>query len=266
MNKGLIFDIRRFTVHDGPGIRTTVFFMGCPLNCWWCHNPESHRMMPEISLRTLELEGKKYKRKETTGRWVTVEEVIEEVIKDRVFYEESNGGVTFSGGEPLVQYEFLRQLLVACKQNNFHTAIDTTGYITTAKIRHLAKITDLFLYDIKLMDDAEHRKYTGVSNELILKNLAILLNEGSNVIIRIPVVPGITDTRKNTDALKEFLEPYKEAVREINLLPYHTIAKHKYSRFSRTNKMGTMPDLKPEEAFPMKQELETLGIGVKIGG
>jgi pyruvate formate lyase activating enzyme len=270
VNKGLIFDIRRFTVHDGPGIRTTVFFKGCPLNCWWCHNPESHSCHPEESLKTLNLDGKKFSLKEMIGQWMSVDAVMNELRMDRIFYSESSGGVTFSGGEPLMQPEFLLELLKECKANSFHTTIDTSGYADQEIIEKIHPHTDLFLYDLKLMDDTDHIRYTGVSNKTILENLMYLISEGKQVVIRIPVIPGITNTKKNIREIKEFLsdtmkERKFDSLVKISLLPYHSIAKNKYARFHIDNKTKNLKDLTRESLIPLKKEFEAEGYLVKIG-
>jgi pyruvate formate lyase activating enzyme len=270
VNKGLIFDIRRFTVHDGPGIRTTVFFKGCPLECWWCHNPESHSCYPEESLKTLKLDGKKFCLKEMIGQWMSVEEVMSELRADLVFYTESSGGVTFSGGEPLMQPEFLLGLLKKCKADNIHTTLDTSGYADRVIIENIQPYTDLFLYDLKLINDTDHIRYTGVSNKLILENLTYLISEEKQVIIRIPVIPDITNTKKNIQALKKFLfqfvnERNSASSLKISLLPYHSIAKDKYSRFHIENKTMHIKDLTKESLLPLKNEFEAAGFAVRIG-
>jgi pyruvate formate lyase activating enzyme len=271
VNKGLIFDIRRFTVHDGPGIRTTVFFQGCPLSCWWCHNPESHSCQPVESQRTLNLDGEKFTLKETTGKWMSVDEVMSEVGMDRIFYEESSGGVTFSGGEPLMQPGFLLRLLKECKTNNLHTTIDTSGYADPEIIKKIHSYTDLFLYDLKLMDDTDHIRYTGVSNKLILENLTFLVAKGKQIVIRIPVIPGITETQKNIRETKVFLsglmrERKSASPLKLSLLPYHSIAKNKYIRFNLDNKLKDVKDLTMESLAPLRKEFEEEGYMVTVGG
>jgi pyruvate formate lyase activating enzyme len=271
VNKGLIFDIRRFTVHDGPGIRTTVFFKGCPLQCWWCHNPESQCIDPEESEKTFILDGKKYYQKEVTGQWMTIEKVMHELNLDRVFYEESNGGVTFSGGEPLLQDVFLLELLKECKSTGLHTTIDTCGCADQSIIDNICPYTDLFLYDLKLMDDNDHLKYTGISNKKILQNLIHLISKKKKIIIRIPVIPGITDTDKNINEIKEFLlsqinETEMVHTININLLPFHSIAKNKYSRLQKSNKTSNLKDVSEDTLIPLKNEFEAAGFSVKIGG
>lgn len=284
MIKGLIFDIRRFTVHDGPGIRTTVFFKGCPLSCWWCHNPESQDFKSENSIRNLVLEGMKFKHTETTGNFMTVDEVMAEMERDRIFYEESGGGVTFSGGEPMMQESFLFALLQAAKSKGIHTALDTSGYANPKAMQHIAPLVDLFLYDLKIMDDALHRKYTGVSNKMILENLKFLYGSGKQVILRFPVIPGITDTPENIGQIKEFIStlkghkvtesedhhftpsPHHQLPLLIHLLPYHSTAKEKYRRFCKTNQLEGVHDLSKEDLLPLVKEFEQLGLQVFTGG
>jgi pyruvate formate lyase activating enzyme len=265
--KGLIFDIRRFTIHDGPGIRTTVFFKGCPLSCWWCHNPESQDFKSEQSIRNLVLEGKKFRHTETTGQFMTVGEVMAEVEKDRVFYEESGGGVTFSGGEPMMQEPFLYALLQASKAQGLHTTLDTSGYASLKAMQHIAPLVDLFLYDLKIIDDDLHRKFTGVSNKIILENLRSIVDSGKQVFLRFPVVPGITDTPENIRQVKFFITTLShQHITTLNLLPYHSIAKEKYRRFCKSNQMAEVQDLRREDILPLKNEFEQIGLQVFIGG
>lgn len=204
------------------------------------------------------------------GQWMSVDAVMNELRMDRIFYLESSGGVTFSGGEPLMQPEFLLELLKECKANSLHTTIDTSGYADQEIIEKIHPHTDLFLYDLKLMDDTDHIKYTGVSNTTILDNLMYLISEGKQVVIRIPIIPGITDTKKNIHEIKEFLSnPMKERKADspvkISLLPYHSIAKNKYTRFHIDNKTKNLKDLTKESLIPLKKEFEAEGFLVKIG-
>jgi len=268
---GLIFDIKRFTVHDGPGIRTTVFFKGCPLRCWWCHNPESQDFKSEQSIRRLILSGKKIEKTETTGILMTVDEVMKEVMLDRMFYEESGGGVTFSGGEPLMQGAFLLDLLTECKRQGLRTALDTSGYASREMISKISQFVDLFLYDLKLMDLEDHKKYTGVDNQGILENLIFLFERGKRIILRFPVIPGITNTQKNIAKIKDLLRSFNDSGSkawnlEIDLLPYHTIAREKYHRFKKNNLLQNIQGLTKESMIPLKNELESIGVKVKIGG
>ena len=276
MDKGLIFDIRRSCVHDGPGIRTTVFFKGCPLNCWWCHNPESRDAAIENSVKHLSLNGKKFDRVETTGKWMSAYEVMQEVERDRIFYDESEGGVSFSGGEPLLQEAFLVGLMKTSNQQGIHTTLDTSGYATKETMAHVSKWADLILFDLKLMNDELHRKYTGVSNVPVLENLKFLVKEGKRIVMRFPVIPGITDTAENISEMKTFIvdelmnvQSYKVTESQspqLNLLPYHNMAGDKYRRFGKTNYLKGLPDLKPEDLLPLKQEFEATGLKVSIGG
>lgn len=204
------------------------------------------------------------------GKWMSVDEVMSELRMDRIFYAESSGGVTFSGGEPLIQPEFLLELLKECKANSLHTTIDTSGYADPEIIKIIHPHTDLFLYDLKLMDDTDHIRYTGVSNKTILENLMYLISEGKQVVIRIPVIPGITDTNKNIHEIKEFLsnlmkERKSTLALKISLLPFHSIAKNKYVRFHINNKMKHLKDLTKESLIPLKKEFEAIGFLVKIG-
>ncbi len=283
MTNGLIFDIKRFAVHDGPGIRTTVFFKGCPLSCMWCHNPESRSPEPQTSVKHIGIDGITFEQDEITGKEASVEEIVKAVERDRIFYEESGGGVTLSGGEPLFQIDFCVELLQALKKEEFHTALDTTGHASPEEIQRIIPFTDLFLYDLKLMDDEEHQIYTGVSNKMILENLKFLMKEGKYVIIRIPVVPGITDTDSNIHAIIDFLKslPRPSTPRndntheftsspthqlEIDLLPYHSIAKNKYRRFHMSDAMEPGLKVNNERLDQIKRVITEAGFLVKAGG
>ncbi len=233
---GTIFDIKHFAIHDGPGIRQTIFFKGCPLSCWWCHNPES-RSTDIFSYEKQEnLDGAKVCEIKTIGQEYTVDEVMTQIKKDIVFFEESGGGVTFSGGEPLLQYDFVMDLLKECKKLEIHTCIDTTGNIKSEKLENVASLTDLFLYDLKHIDDVQHIKYTGVSNKLILNNLKLLDELGKDIWIRFPLIPGINDDESNLLRMMDFLSKLKNS-HPISILPYHKIGSHKYERFGIDYKM-----------------------------
>ncbi len=264
--KGLIFDIRRFTVHDGPGIRSTIFFKGCPLSCLWCHNPESQDSEPETSVKTLSLDGLKFREEEVSGRWMTVDEILAEVEKDRIFYDESGGGVTVSGGEPAFQPAFLSELLSALKSKGFHIAMDTCGFTSWENLALTINYIDLYLYDLKLMDDDLHVKYTGGSNKQIIENLIKLADAGKTIIARVPVIPGINDSDENFSALQVLLEQLKPAVTEINLLPWHAAAGNKYMRFGKENVMKNVKSMTREDLVCRKKVFEDLGFIVKIGG
>lgn len=252
--KGIIFDIKRFAVHDGRGIRTTVFFKGCPLNCWWCHNPESQKKEPE------DIPGR-----ETIGKKVSIEYVLAEIEKDRVFYDESRGGVTFSGGEPLMQPVFLKALLKACKERDIHTTLDTCGYASTQIFNSIIDKVDLFYYDLKLMDDELHKKYTGVSNRQINRNLQTLAARGKEVVIRFPVIPGITSKSKNIEEIAEFISSLK-TIKEIHLLPFHRTAEEKYRKLQKENRLKDLVSPTKKRMEEIKKHFEQCGFKVNIGG
>ena len=264
VQKGMVFSIKRYSIHDGPGIRQTVFFKGCRLNCLWCHNPESQDINSVESMRKFSLDGQTFEKCETVGTLMTVEEIIREIIKDRVFYDESGGGVTFSGGEPLLQHEFLGELLVECRNRGIHTAVDTSGYANQTIIQNIANLSDLILYDLKHMNAALHLKYTLVSNELILSNLLWLDQNKKNVVIRFPVIPQINDYKENIDEMLDFLSCLKY-IRKITLLPYHTIAAYKYQQFNISNKMEGIKAPGTNDIVVLKSEFESIGFDVSIG-
>ncbi len=252
-HKGIIFNIQRFSVNDGPGIRSTVFFKGCPLGCRWCHNPESRQFGKQV------LNGKQL------GEDYTPQQLLDEVEKDRLFFDESGGGVTFSGGEPLSQPLFLTEMLDLCKESGIHTAVDTTGYASRELIEKVGSKADLILYDLKLMDPVEHLKYTDISNTEILENLDYLLGNGSNVIVRIPLIPGISATRENLEKSIEFISGYDKRP-EVNLLPYHRIAEGKYNKYGLKYMMQGVEELTEDEIAEHKALFEDAGFIVKIGG
>lgn len=260
-----IFDIKHFAVHDGQGIRQTIFFKGCPLNCWWCHNPESQNPEPEKYIRINKLEGKEFKKEETVGYKTSVDELFKVIIGDKVFFEESGGGVTFSGGEPLMQTKFLYEITKRCKENHIHTCIDTTGFASLKTIEKIAEVADCFLYDIKLTANDLHQKFTGVPVDEIISNLKWLDHHQKNVILRFPVIPGITNTKKNISELKTLLKSFK-SINRIDLLPYHNIQNGKYERFNKENKMKDTKPLSDKYMIQLKSEFESIGFTVNIGG
>jgi len=262
----MIFDIKRFAVHDGPGIRTTVFFKGCELGCWWCHNPESRSPLPQQTKRDVHLESLCFKEDETIGYKVCAAELVHEIEKDRIFYEESGGGVTISGGEPLFQPEFLMELLTELHPLNFHIAIDTSGYAELKIIPRFLDLVDLFLYDLKLLNDKQHKKYTGVSNRRILDNLYDLFNHNKPVCIRFPIIPGVTDTDENLEEMCEFFTIHKENILEINLLPYHKFAGHKYHKLNMPQRMPDSINSSDQQIESIQQRFSSSGLKIKIGG
>jgi pyruvate formate lyase activating enzyme len=222
---GIIFKIQKFAVHDGPGIRTTVFLKGCPLRCRWCHNPEGliSRSQP------MQAPAGSTAGRQTVGRTFGVEALLGEIEKDRLFYDESGGGVTFSGGEPLRQEAFLNAMLRSCRLRDLHTVVDTSGHAPRSVMEKVAPLTDLFLFDLKLMDDTAHRRFTGASNQPILENLRLLDRLGRPFRIRVPMIPGVTDGEDNLRRIADFLEPL-DSLQAVDLLPYHRIGEGKYRR------------------------------------
>jgi len=266
MPTGLIFDIKRFSVNDGPGIRTTVFFKGCPLACWWCHNPEGRSYVSEQITITHKLNGKEFYHQEKVGRLVTMEEVLIEIGKETIFYETSGGGVTFSGGEPLLQPEFLKCLAEECRLRSIHTCLDTSGYCDPVLFKEFIPKFDLFLFDIKILDPDKHVQYVGFPNDEILANLQQLDHSGSNYIIRVPVIPGVNDDMESIDNLKNYLQTLANPRKEIHFLPYHPLAKHKLKSLDMADKMGNAIQVNESELNKLALEFEQSGYTVKIGG
>ena len=298
--RGLVFNIAHFSVQDGPGIRTTVFLKGCPLNCWWCHNPESQSCCPEVIYfrercrrcgeciaacphHALAMEGGEVQINETlcqrcgtcadacltdarelAGRWKTVADVLADVERDRIFYEESGGGMTLSGGEPLQQPEFTLALLEACKARGIHTALDTCGLAPAPSFQRIAKHVDLFLFDLKIIDGDRHRELTGAANAVILENLEWLAKTKSEVVIRLPVVPGYTDDEANLSAICAVAR--SSAVRRIDLLPYHRIAMDKYQRLKMDYRLARLAPPTAERMNVIAEYVKGHGLDVRIGG
>ena len=263
--KGIIFDIKHFAVHDGPGIRTTVFLKGCPLNCWWCHNPESQQLDPQVYQQTRKLDGLDFSETKTLGYTIDSTELMPKIIGDKVFHDESSGGVTFSGGEPLLQFSFLNELLVKSKNEGIHTAVDTTGYASPKIFQQVAQNADLFLFDLKLLDSNLHKKYTGVPSEPIIKNLMWLYKNNINTNIRFPVIPDITNTKENISQMLVFLESLQN-INRIDILPFHNISNAKYERFKIENKMKNVAAFEESDMYTIKEEFEKIGFIVSIGG
>lgn len=262
---GIVFDIKRYAVHDGPGIRTTIFMKGCPLRCLWCHNPESFSLEIEEFCQNKRLSEKSIAEKIYVGKKYSVDQLVKEIEKDQLFFDESGGGVTFSGGEPLLQIDFLAAMLKECKAMDFHTVVDTSGFAPKANVQRIINHVDLFLFDLKQMNDQEHQKLTGVSNNQILKNLKFLINEGKNLIIRFPMIPGCNDSRENIMSMIDFLCSLNSKS-EVHILPYHRIGRDKYSRFGKENNMPDIPSLSEEDTYWAKELFEKAEFIVNIGG
>ncbi len=265
--QGLIFSVKRYSIHDGPGIRVTFFMKGCPLRCKWCHNPEGLSSEAESVSRINRIGDREFKIEEQAGELYSIGSILGILDKEQVFINKSKGGVTFSGGEPMLQSEFLGEALKACKLNGYHTAVDTSGYSSIEKFAAIIPYTDLFLYDLKHLDEKKHVHATGVSNTGILENLRFLLAGGKDVMLRIPVIPGFNDDKEYLDSLIDYITSIKTgSLKRINLLPFHKIGASKYKRFNMQYKMeGTEPPGK-DDMLRMKELFMKTGIKVKIGG
>jgi len=298
---GFVFDIKKYAIHDGPGIRTTVFLKGCPLHCQWCQNPESWQIHPELGFRigrcigcgkcvevctrqaitfTADYPSTDAHKcnlcgecvdacvagaREIIGRLTTVGEVMAEVEKDIVFYDQSGGGVTFSGGEPLMQPQFLLALLNQCRAQQIHTAVDTSCYAEPQIMEKIADKTDLFLCDLKHMDNDIHKRFTGVGNNLILDNIKRLSEAGKEIIIRIPVIPGFNDDKANIQAMGKFAASLP-CLSGIDILPYNRGGLEKSSRLSPVNKLMQAQTPDGETMSSIASTLNNYGLQVKIGG
>ncbi len=264
--EGLVFDIKRFAVHDGPGIRVTVFLKGCPLSCIWCHNPEG--ISPDIVTvkKTVKLGDKKFIDNEIVGKQYSVDDLMNEILKEKIFMEESEGGVTFSGGEPLMQSEFLVEMLKKCKEQGIHTAVDTTGLASLETIKKVTEFTDLFLYDVKFINEDNHKKYTGVSNARILENITYISEKGFNFRIRIPVIPNIVYTDENINDIIGFLMTLSVKPQGVDLLPYHNTAAHKYKKFEINNSLANVKSLNKDSLKDLQKKFENAGFKTTIGG
>ena len=251
MKTATLFDIESNSFVDGPGIRTTVFFKGCNLKCAWCHNPESQSTKPQMMFYRDKCTGcGKCKEicptpdncilcgkctfycpadaRKICGKKYTVDEVFAEIIKDKAYYDNSDGGVTFSGGECMLQMDFLAEILKKCKENGIHTAVDTAGHIPFKSFKKILPYTDLFLYDIKIFDTQKHKQYVGVGNELILENLKKLFKANAKIWIRIPIIPDVNDSIEEMQLIRDFLDKNGKP-EKIELLPYHAMGENKYS-------------------------------------
>jgi len=265
--KGLIFSVRRYSIHDGPGIRVTFFMKGCPLSCIWCHNPEGISPFPVSVIQKNKVGENEFSKSEEVGKYYSVEDILEILDKERVFIDQSKGGVTFSGGEPVLQNEFLLEALKVCKANGYHTAVDTSGFSSAENYKSIIPFTDLFLFDIKHLDEDSHIQYTGISNTVILENYLLLLNSGKDIMVRVPVIPGFNDDTAHLEKLKQLLiTTKKDSLKKINLLPCHKIGSSKYKRFNLPYLMGSVEPPSKEKMYELKEFFGETGVKVKIGG
>jgi pyruvate formate lyase activating enzyme len=297
--KGIVFNIQRYSIDDGPGVRTTVFMKGCPLTCLWCSNPESQCMKPEVTYRytsckrcgtcvevcpegiiTLDDDGVHIDRTKCTlcgecvgnclpealqisGKEMTVDEVFKVVKRDADYYEASGGGVTASGGEILAQADFVAELFKRCREAGFHTNADTSGFGDPAALKKILEYADLVFYDLKHMDPAKHMDYTGQTNELILQNLKLVVDSGVPMVIRVPLIPGYNNSDENLHALgKTVAEITRDSV--VNILPYHRYGANKYRMIDMTYQLEGVPELTQEELDHAKEIIESYGLKCEI--
>ncbi len=297
MESGVVFNIQRFSLHDGPGIRTVVFLKGCPLRCRWCHNPEGLRAAPELVIHKSRCIGCSSCRKvcpnsaitpdptgvavasdrcrlcrkcagacptgaiEPVGRRMTAEAVVAEVLKDLVFFTESGGGVTVSGGEPLMQPDFLVSLLKKCRDAGLHTTVETSGYAGRDVLKRVAGVTDLFLYDLKLADRQKSRKFTGKSNKMILANLRWLARTHPDVTVRIPVIPTVNDDEESVRRFGLFLREL--GLKNVHLLPYHNTGADKYAKVGLTYRFAAIVPPTPEQLARFKELLREYNLNAE---
>ena len=301
--KGVIFNVQHYSIHDGPGIRTTVFMKGCALRCLWCQNPESQSTRPELFFDSEQCKGcgtcvqacpegaielydgrswtnRKlcmgagkcaevcpHEARNVMGRYVTAEEIFKQVAGDAIFYQRSGGGVTLSGGEPLAQPRFAMSLLKLCKDASIHTALDTCGYAPWDTVRQVLDYVDLVLYDFKHMDPVEHEKCTEVSNDLILDNARKIHHELSiPILARVPIIPGYNDSVENIEATARFIATELGNSIKVHLLPYHRLGETKYERLEKPGKSVSIEPPSEERMSGLKKIVESFGLTTYIGG
>lgn len=298
--RGLVFNIQRFSVNDGPGVRTIVFLNGCPLRCKWCCNPESQQLKPVVMFKeqncvgcgncevvcptgasNLNVPGKidhtkcitcgkcvdvcYHRALEMSGKDMSVEDLMVELYKDRIVYKRSGGGITVSGGEAFVQHEFLLELLKTCKSLGWHTAIETTGYTTTEVLDEVVPYLDLVMMDIKHVDPEVHKEYTGVSNERILENALYISHLAKEMIVRVPVIPGFNSDKNVIAAIAKFTT-YLHNVKELHLLPYHDLGSNKYAMMGKEYELQGTKTPEKDYMEELKAVVEQKGLICKIGG
>lgn len=301
MNSGIVFNIQEYSLHDGPGIRTVVFLKGCPLSCFWCSNPESQNLNPEIGIiknlcklcgecisvcpndanyfdnngclkidierciccgRCVKICPNRARR--LFGSRMTVREIMDKIVGIEGFFIRSRGGVTFSGGEPTFQWNFLRSLILECKSRHIHTAVETCGYILNRDdVNFLATNVNLILYDIKTVNERKHLYYTGVSNKIILENLKIILNWGKKIVVRIPVLPGFNDNAEDIGAIGGLIKSLG-SIAEVELLPYHEWGKSKYEMLGKPYLFQMSYNLSDKQLRDLQDLLLSLGLGCSI--
>jgi len=302
MSQPLIFDIKRYSINDGPGIRATIFFKGCPLHCRWCHNPESIspkvqklftaakcigcgeccRVCPVSACRLTEggvvtdsglctLCGKcadvcPTLATEMSGRYYSTAELMKIIDKERPFFDQSGGGVTFSGGEPLLFPGFLIEVLKACGSQGVHRAVDTSGFVKQETLLKVAQHADLFLYDLKMVDAERHLSYTGVDNQLILDNLRALSASGVEIQVRIPLIGGVNDDDESVDAMASYVAGLPKKVRAINLLPFHDVAKGKDQKLGQERDLAALSEPDADTLQRVKATFAGYSLVATVGG
>ncbi len=297
--QGLIFNIQRFVLHDGPGIRTTVFFKGCPLHCLWCHNPEGMNSFPELLYRKFqcihcksciqscpinaindENETISIKRDscdfcgtcvdtcnstalEMCGQYMLIDDVLQEILSDKIFYDESNGGLTISGGEPFMQFDFLKALLLQAKNHDLHVCLDTTGHVNSSKLKEIMDLVDIFLYDVKSLDPHLHEELTGKPNTLILDNLKLCLDENCDIVVRIPIIPCYNFKNLPTELENHVLQLHDMGVNKFELIPYHKFGEQKYAMLGRDFTLH-VEDIDRNLIFSLVDKLREKKIVIKV--
>lgn len=297
-----VSNIQRFSVHDGPGIRTVVFLLGCPLRCKWCQNPETLKNIPQVMVNheqcrrcgtcikgcsqsaisidkqgNIQIDRKKcigclnciekcpFEVLEASGKEYTINQVFDEVIKDKVFYNNTGGGLTISGGEPTMSPEFTRELLKICKDNGINTAIETCGYSSWERFEKILEVTDLFLYDFKVFDSEKHKKWTGVDNKCIKENLNEIVNLGKEVIIRIPLIPKVNDDKEEFTRMISYIKSLNK-IKEIHILPFHQVGSSKYKMIDEEYELKDLDENNSENVDKCKEIAEKHGFIVSVGG
>ena len=302
MAQPLVFDVKRYSINDGPGIRATIFLKGCPLNCQWCHNPES--ISPQVqklfsparcigcgecckvcpvkactmtpggvvtdsalcTLCGLCAEACPTLAIEMSGRYRSPAELLEIIEKERPFFDQSGGGVTFSGGEPLLYPDFLTEILEACGKQGIHRAVDTSGFVDTEILLRVAQVTDLFLYDLKILDPDKHKIYTGVGNRLILKNLKVLADAGAEIQLRVPLIGGVNDDDDSVSAMAALVAGLPGTKRAVSLLPFHNVAKGKDVKLGQKRDLGGLREPSPDDLQRVIGVFFDYGLTATVGG